>query len=84
MRTVQIQLSDDLYEYLSSSHIDIQAKVKDYLSSLVSIRSYPTISTQEAKERVSEAVNRYKNADVVYSTFDDNYQKEMSQYIERL
>jgi len=84
MRTVQIQLNDDLYEYLSSSNIDIQSKVKDYLSSLVGTRDYPTISTKEAKKRVFEAVNRYKNGTVTYSIFDDNYKKEMNQYIERL
>lgn len=84
MRTIQIQLNDDLYEYLSSSNIDIQSKVKDYLSSLASSRKFPTKSTEEAKKRVFEAVNRYENGAVKYSAFDDDYKKEMNQYIERL
>lgn len=84
MRTVQIQLNDDLYEHLSSSNIDIQSKVKEYLLSLVSTRDYPAISAHEAKKRVSEAVTRYENNTVKYTAFDDTYKKEMNQYIERL
>lgn len=84
MHTVQIQLNDDLYEHLSSGNIDIQTKVKEYLLGLVKHTSYPTISTEEAKTRVSEAVNRYESGSGSYTPFDENYTKEMNEYIGKL
>lgn len=84
MHTVQIQLNDDLYEHLSSANIDIQAKIKEYLLGLVNYSSYPAISTEEAKIRVSEAINRYESSSGSYTPFDENYTKEMNEYIGKL
>ena len=84
MQTVQVQINDDLYKNLSSHNIDIQAKIKEYLFALVNDNSYPSISTEEAKKRVSEAINRYESGNVQYTVLDNDYPKNMSTFIERL
>lgn len=84
MHTVQIQINDDVYEHLSSKNIDIQAKIKEYLLALVNSDGYPSISTEVAKKRVSEAVDRYENGNGRYSSLDSDYAKDLSNFIERL
>lgn len=84
MQTVQVQINDDLYEHLSSHNIDIQAKIKEYLLALVNGDNYPTISMQEAKKRVSGAINRYESGNAQYTVLDNDYAKNMSTFIERL
>ena len=84
MQTVQIQINDDLYEHLSARNIDIQAKIKEYLLALVNGNSYPSISAEEAKKRVSEAINRYESGSNQYTVLDNDYAKNMSTFIERL
>ena len=84
MRTVQIQINDDLYERLSAHNVDIQAKIKDYLLALVNGNNYPSLSTEEAKKRISAAIDRYEKGNGQYASLDDNYTKELSSFIERL
>jgi len=84
LQTVQIQINDDLYENLSSHNIDIQAKIKEYLLALVNGNTYPSISTEEAKKRVSEAMGRYEDGHGQYRSLDSEYEKELSTFIERL
>ena len=60
MQTLKIELEDSVYQNVVQSGIDIQEKVKEFLFDLVD-DGYPAITTQEAKKRVSDAVNRYKN-----------------------
>ena len=84
MQTVQIQINDDVYEHLSSRNIDIQAKIKEYLLALVDGNDYCSISTEAARKRVSEAVDRYENGDGHYSSLDSNYAKGLSNFIENL
>ncbi len=84
MQTVQIQINDDLYEHLSAHNIDIQAKIKDYLLALVGTNNYPSISTEEAKKRVSDAIDRYESGSGQHVSLDSNYAKELSTFIERL
>ena len=84
MRTVQIQINDDLYEHLSAHNIDIQAKIKDYLLALVGGKNYSSISTEEAKKRVSDAIDRYESGSGQHVSLDSNYAKELSTFIERL
>jgi hypothetical protein len=60
MQTIQLQLQDELYEDILSKGIDINHKIQNFLYSLVD-DGYKTISTDEAKQRVTNAVNRYNN-----------------------
>ncbi len=60
MQTLQFQVQDDLYDTIKDSGIDINSKVKDFLYNLVD-DGYPSISTQEAKKRVNDAVDSYEN-----------------------
>jgi len=83
MQTVQVQLNDDLYNTLSARNVDIQTKVKEYLFSLVD-DGHESISTEEAKKRVSKAVSRYQNKTSQYRPIDENYIKDMDQYVEGL
>ena len=78
------QTNDHLYEHLSAHNIDIQAKIKDYLSALVGGKNYSSISTEEAKKRVSDAIDRYEKGNSQYVSLDNNYTKELSNFIERL
>ena len=83
MQTVQLQLNDDLYNNLSAQNVDIQTKVKEYLFSLVD-DGYKSISEDEAKKRVSEAVDRYQNKTSQYRPIDENYIEDINQYVESL
>lgn len=51
MYTINIQLNDDLYETLSSNNIDIESKIKEYLSTLVD-DGYPFISNSKRKKEL--------------------------------
>ena len=82
MHTINIQLNDDLYETLSSNNIDIQSKIKEYLSTLVD-DGYPSISNSEAKKRVTDAVNRYSTAQGNYNSLN-NLSESMNKYIKSL
>ncbi len=82
MHTINIQLNDDLYETLSSNNIDIQSKIKEYLSTLVD-DGYPSISNSEAKKRVTDAINRYSTAQGNYNSLN-NLSESMNKYIKSL
>ena len=82
MHTINIQLNDDLYETLSSNNIDIQSKIKEYLSTLVD-DGYPSISNSEAKKRVTDAVNRYNTSQGNYNSLN-SLSESMNKYIKSL
>jgi len=83
MHTLQLQLSDDLYNSIKDMGIDINEKVQDFLYNLVD-DNYPAISFDEAKQRVSDAVDRYHNGTGVYVQLDEEFQKQMDNFIENL
>jgi len=83
MHTLQLQLNDDLYENLTSRNIDISGKIKEYLLSLAN-DGYPAITSEEAKRRVKDAVERYKSGNGVYVTLDANHVADMDKFIESL
>ena len=70
MHTIQLQIQDDIYENLKDKGIDINHKIQDFLCSLVD-DGYPAISKEEAKQRVSDAVDRYRNGTGIYLSADD-------------
>ncbi|MEA2028979.1 MAG: hypothetical protein U9N49_08385 [Campylobacterota bacterium] len=82
MQTIQLQIDDDIYESLTQQGIDLKAKVYELIDGLVD-DGYPSISTQEAKKRVADAVERYRSGEGDY--YDENeYQHHKSNTIEKL
>jgi len=83
MHTVQLQIQDDIYEELKSKGIDINNKLQDFLYDLVD-DGYPFISTDEAKQRVEDAVERYRNNKGNHTPYDQNFVDEMESYIQSI
>ncbi len=73
MHTIKLQLDDNLYEDITQSGIDIKEKFKEFLMDFID-DGYPSISTKEAKKRVSEAVEDYqKNGIKNFNVLDNNF-----------
>ncbi len=70
MHTIKLQLDDNLYEEMVQSGIDIKGKFQEFLADYVD-DSYPAISTKEAKKRVGEAVEAYRNGTMKTVSHDD-------------
>jgi hypothetical protein len=83
MHTLHLQLNDDLYEHLSSKNIDIQTKIKEYLLSLVD-DGYKGLSTEEAKQKVTDAVRRYRDGTGSYTALSTSHVEEMNKFIESI
>ncbi len=83
MATLTIDLSDELYQNLKSSNIDIHSKIRAYLSDLVD-DGYPSISTDEASKRVQDALKRYETNKSSYTPYDSDFADEMDRYIQSL
>ncbi len=60
MHTIQLQLDDNLYEKIAQSGVDIKELFNEFLTDIVD-DGYPAISTEEAKKRVSKAVEEYRD-----------------------
>jgi len=82
MHTINLQIQDDLYESITSKGYDINTKIKEFLYSFVD-DEYPSISTDEANIRVSDAVNRYKNKTGSYAD-QDQYLTHINSTIDNL
>ena len=83
MQTIQLQVEDDVYDELKSKGIDINHKLQDFLYDLLD-DGYPAISEDEAKQRVSDAVDRYRSGTGVYTPYDKKFTNEMEEYIQSL
>jgi hypothetical protein len=70
MQTLQFQVQDDVYQDIIDRGIDIQSRFKEFLFELRD-DGYPSISTEEAKQRVSDAVDRYRNGMMETISHDD-------------
>ncbi len=60
MQTIQFQIDDEVYQNIKDSGIDIQDTLKDFLYKLTD-DGYQSLSLEEAKARVDQAVQEYKN-----------------------
>jgi len=62
MQTIRlnIEVENDIYDKLKETGININSKIKEFIYSLVD-DGYPTISYDEAQQRVSNAIEDYKN-----------------------
>ena len=83
MRTIELQIQDDIYDELKNKGIDISHKLQEFLFTLAD-DGYPAISTDEAKRRVAEAVGRYRDGSGSYTLYDKNFVNEMENYIQSL
>lgn len=82
MHTIQLEIQDDIYDELKSKGVDINHKLQDFLHDLVD-DAYPSISTDEAKQRVSDAVNRYRDGTGTYASSDE-YLEHKSKMIDSI
>jgi len=60
MHTIKLQVEDSEYQDLVQKGIDIQSKFKEFLLDFAD-DGYAKITTEEAKKRISEAVEEYRN-----------------------
>lgn len=82
MQTLKIELEDGVYQSIVQSGIDIQGLLKDFLFDLVD-DGYPAITKDEAKKRVSDAVQKYKDGTGLYLNTQE-YDTRINGYMESL
>ena len=83
MQTIKIEIEDSLYHKIVESDINIQERLKAFLDTLFDDK-YPTLSTKEAQQRVSDALQRYEKNPSSFTPFDTNYKTELDNYIKSL
>jgi len=79
MRTIQLQIDDDLYEELIDHGVNFKAEIGSFLRGLVD-DGYPTVTTQEGRKRVAEAVERYRSGKGIYMD-SDAYEKHNTDFL---
>lgn len=72
MQTIKLQLDDSMYQHILKSGVDIQAKFKEFLIDFID-DDYPSITTEEAKKRVLDAVESYNNGTMDTRALDDEF-----------
>ncbi len=72
MHTITLQIDDNLYEDITQNGIDIKEKFKEFLTDFID-DGYPAISTEEAKKRVTDAVNRYRSQPESATELNDDF-----------
>jgi regulator of sirC expression with transglutaminase-like and TPR domain len=82
MQTLQFQVQDDVYQDIMDRGIDIQSRFKEFLYDLRD-DGFPAISTEEAKKRVSDAVERYENGTGTYLNEEESEQR-INQFLDNL
>jgi len=70
MHTVHVEIQDSLYEKLVQSGVNIQEKLRELLNDMVD-DGYPSIGTEEAKKRVGNAVESYRNGTMQCVSHDE-------------
>jgi len=82
LKTIQLELNDDLYSNITDNGIDIQAKFKEFLFSLTD-DGYPSITTHEAKSRVKDAIEDYQNNGLKnFNEFNNDYWDSLDTFID--
>jgi len=59
LHTIQLQLENSLYDKIKNNDIDINEQFQEYLLNFIN-DGYPAINTQEATNRVSNAIADYE------------------------
>lgn len=70
MRTIHLEIQDRLYEQLAQSGINIQEKLCELLNNMVD-DGHPPIGVEEAKKRVGNAVEQYRNGEMQCVSHDE-------------
>ncbi len=83
MQTIQLEIEDSLYETIREQGLDIKEEIITFLNRL-SDDGYPSITTNEAKKRVADAVERYRSGTGIYTPVDEKFQQEMADFIESI
>ena len=83
MRTIQLQIDDDLYEELIDHGVNFKAEIGSFLRGLVD-NGYPSVTTEEGRKRVAEAVERYRSGEGIYTPVDEKFRQEMADFIESI
>lgn len=74
MHTIKLNVPDNLYPKLLNSKIDIQLQFEEFLHELFD-DGYPSISSDEAKERVSDLVLKYKKGELKTIPYEEDMDK---------
>ena len=72
LQTLKIELEDTLYDNVIQSGVDVQEKITEFLFELTD-DGYPAITTEEAKKRVSESIQRYKDYPESFTEVNDAF-----------
>lgn len=83
MHTIQLELNDDLYDNIVENNINIQDKFKEFLHTLTD-DGYPSISFNEAQNRVKNSIDDYKNNNDEYLPLNDEYWNNLENKINSL
>ncbi len=70
MHTIHLEIQDRLYEQLVQSGINIQEKLRELLNDMVD-DGHPSIGVEEAKKRVGNAVEKYRNGEMQCVSHDE-------------
>lgn len=74
MHTVKLQIQDHIYYSITSKWININNKIQEFLYTQAD-DGYSSISTNEAKKSVTDAVDRYTHKTGIY--VDQNKYKNL-------
>lgn len=83
MHTIKLQIEDELYENIKDHQVDIQSKFKEFLFNLTD-DGFPLISKEDAKNRISKAVESYKDGTMQTVSHDDMWSSIDSDCKEKL
>jgi hypothetical protein len=74
MHTINFQVEDSVYESIKKQGLDLHAQIKEFVQDLAD-DGFPAISTDEAKKRVSEAVESYNNGTMQPVSHEDMWKQ---------
>jgi len=74
MHTIHLEIQDSLYEQLVQSGINIQEKLRELLGEMVD-NGHSSISVEEAKKRVGDAIEKYRNGAVQCVSHDEMWRQ---------
>ncbi len=83
MQSINLNIESDIYEEIKKGGIDIQKKFNEFLSQFAFVDDgYPSIGTQEAKRRVAESVEHYRQSPEDFTAFNEKYWDELDKIID--
>ncbi len=83
MHTIKIEIEDTVYDKIVESGVDMQEKLKEMICDFAD-NGYPGISTKEARQRVADALKRYKSGKYEFDSYDKSFVEKLDSYIDNL